>query len=118
MPSNPETLIQKNIITSLNQHPKIRLFRNQVGAIDLGGGRLMRFGMGTGSSDLIGYITIKITPDMVGQEIAQFCGIEVKTAKGKVTELQQAFIDRVNAAGGVAGVAHSVTEALRIIGYE
>lgn len=42
-------------------------------------------------------------------------GIEVKSARGRVTTEQQAFIDMVRELGGRAGVARSESEAVRII---
>jgi hypothetical protein len=42
-----------------------------------------------GSADLIGYRTITITPDMVGQQVAVFTSIEVKTPTGRIRPEQQ-----------------------------
>ena len=82
----------------------VRLFRNNTGALLDMQGRLVKFGLCKGSSDLIGFRSITITPDMVGQKIAVFSAIEVKD-KGKVTVDQKNFINIINNAGGYAGVA-------------
>jgi hypothetical protein len=74
----------------------------------------VRYGLQPGSSDLIGWRTVTITPDMVGQRIAVFTSIEVKTPTGRVKPEQQQWLDAVQAAGGIAGVARSVEDALRI----
>ncbi len=91
-----------------------RLFRNNTGAIKDAEGRLVRFGLCKGSSDLIGFKPVTITPDMVGRTVAIFTAIEVKTPTGKPTPEQLHFIDRVKQLGGIAGVARSVEDALSI----
>jgi hypothetical protein len=93
---------------------RTRLFRNNSGALKDANGRLVRYGLCTGSSDLIGWHTVTITPDMVGQQVAVFTAIEVKD-KGRPTAEQLQFIDVVRAAGGRAGVARSVAEAEAIL---
>ena len=92
----------------------VRLFRNNTGALLDMQGRLVKFGLCKGSSDLIGFRSITITPDMVGQKIAVFSAIEVKD-KGKVTVEQKNFINIINNAGGYAGVAKNVNDAKKIL---
>lgn len=91
-----------------------RLFRNNTGAIKDADGRLVRFGLCKGSSDLIGFRPTVITPDMVGKTVAVFTAIEVKTPTGKPTPEQLHFINRVKELGGIAGIARSVEDALAI----
>jgi hypothetical protein len=74
----------------------------------------VRYGLQPGSSDLIGWRTVTITPEMVGQQVAVFTSIEVKTPTGRVKPEQQQWLDAVQAAGGIAGVARSVEDALRL----
>ena len=94
----------------------VRLHRNNVGSLpDPRTGRLVTFGLAPGSADLIGWRSVTITPDMVGQHLAVFCAVEVKD-RGRPTEQQVAFINLVQQAGGLAGVARSVPEALSILG--
>jgi len=92
-----------------------RLFRNNTGTLRDANGRPVQFGLCKGSADLIGYRSIAITPDMVGTTVAVFLSIEVKTATGKLRPEQQQWLDAVQAAGGIAGVARSVEDALRIV---
>ena len=92
----------------------VRLFRNITGALLDMQGRLVKFGLCKGSSDLIGFRSITITPDMVGQKIAVFSAIEVKD-KGKATVEQKNFINIINDAGGYAGVAKNVNDAKKIL---
>ena len=114
--SNQETVLQQNIRLALGQHSDLRLFRNETGKLpDPRTGRWVQFGLAKGSSDLIGFKTIKITPEMIGQEVAQFVSIEIKTERGKLTEVQQNWLQKVHDSGGIVGVARSIQDALKIV---
>lgn len=90
---------------------KIRVFRNSIG-VDVSRGQPIRYGIpGPGGSDLLGWRTVKITQDMVGQEIAQFAAVEIKTPIGRLSPEQINFIRVVKEAGGLAVVARSVRDA-------
>ena len=91
-----------------------RLFRNNTGTLRDINGRPVSFGLCKGSADLIGWRTVTILPEMVGQQVAVFTSIEVKTPIGRVKPEQQQWLDAVQSAGGIAGVAGSVEDALRI----
>lgn len=78
------------------------------GDVVLRNARPLHAGLCTGSSDLIGYT--------VRDGVAVFSAVEVKTATGRVTPEQQQFISVVQAAGGVAGVARSIEDAVRLLG--
>ena len=92
-----------------------RLFRNNTGTLRDQNGRPVSFGLARGSADLIGWRTVTITPDMVGQQVAVFTSIEVKTATGRLRPEQQQWLDAVQAAGGIAGVARSVEDAATLL---
>ena len=92
-----------------------RLFRNNTGTLKDANGRPVQFGLCKGSADLIGWRTVTITPEMVGQQIAVFTSIEVKSSSGRVKPEQRQWLDAVQAAGGIAGVARSVEDAQRLI---
>jgi len=109
---------------SIQQHIRLncskgltRLFRNNVGRLpDPRSGRWVEFGVGgKGSADLIGWRTVTITPEMVGQQVAVFTSIEVKTPTGRLRPEQQQWLDAVQAAGGIAGVARSVEDAEQLL---
>lgn len=106
--------IQNRIRISLSRGPT-RLFRNNTGALQDQNGRMVHFGLCKGSPDLVGWSTIEITPDMVGKNVAVFCGIEVKKPKGRTTPLQKHFIQTVEKAGGISGVAYSLADAEEIV---
>jgi hypothetical protein len=106
---------------SIQQHIRLtcstgstRLFRNNTGTLRDANGRPVSFGLCKGSADLIGWRTVTITPEMVGQQVAVFTSIEVKTASGRLTPEQRQWLAAVETAGGIAGVARSVEDALRI----
>jgi hypothetical protein len=114
--ANPETDLQQRIRLALGTHPDARLFRNQVGSLpDPRTGRLVTFGLARGSADLIGWRTVVVTPEMVGQRIAVFTSIEVKTPTGRLAPSQQHWLQAVRTAGGVAGVVKSVADALHVV---
>jgi hypothetical protein len=92
-----------------------RLWRNNTGMLRDQQGRPVRFGLCEGSADLIGYHSVTITPDMVGQTVAVFTAVEVKSPTGRPTPQQTAFIEHIRQAGGRAGIARSIEEAERIV---
>ena len=114
--SNQETVLQQHIRLALGQHSNLRLFRNETGKLpDPRTGRWVQFGLAKGSSDLIGFKTIKITPEMIGQDIAQFVSLEIKTERGKLSDIQQNWLQKVKSSGGIVGVARTVKDALNIL---
>jgi hypothetical protein len=113
---NPETKIQNLILMSLSKAGCL-VFRNEsAGAwvgkvlhkdanqVTLTDARMMRFGLAVGSSDIVG-----IAP------CGRFLAIEIKTSKGRATKEQLRFIEAVNKAGGISGIARSVEDALKLI---
>lgn len=97
------------------------------GSVLIPGGRPIALGLAlvsgepaVGQSDLIGWRTLTITPDMVGRRVAVITAIECKRTDGGRTSADQArFIDIVRSAGGIAGVAKSADEAVAIVkGYQ
>jgi hypothetical protein len=106
-----EAAIQQSVRLALGQHPAVRMFRNNSGAYkDPRSGRVIRYGLATGSADLIGWQTVTITPDMVGQRFARFVSVEVKAPKGRLTPEQETWRAAVLKAGGIAVVARSVED--------
>lgn len=110
----------------------VRLFRNNVGSFYTGkiervrspgvvsvkpgdvvirNARIVDCGLQEGSGDLIGWKSIEVTPDMVGQRVAVFASIEVKAAGGRVSPAQKNWLDVVRGFGGLAGVAKSPEDA-------
>lgn len=97
-----------------------KLFINTSGAFKDNTGRLVRFGLGHvrknqefKSSDLIGFMPVEITPDMVGKKLPVFMAIECKKPDWKPTNSlreagQKIFIDVVKNNNGIASFVNSV----------
>ena len=100
----------------------MRLFRNKVGklikhtreSITLVGYRPLNSGLCVGSSDLIGWTTIEITPEMVGRKVAVFTALELKTKKLQATKEQLNFIEQIQIAGGIAGIVRKIEDVQEI----
>lgn len=95
----------------------LRLFRNNCGTYEKDG-NWIKYGLANpGGADLIGWRPLTITQEMVGQTVAQFTAVEVKSKTGRVTKEQQAFLDIVNQQGGKGIVARNPQEALTALGW-
>jgi hypothetical protein len=81
-----------------------RVIHQSGGTVTLADARMIQAGLTKGGADIIG-----ISPD------GRFIGVEVKTKTGRVSQEQDRFISAVRAAGGIAGVARSVEDALKLI---
>lgn len=126
-----ESEIQKKIRLAIGSIA--RMFRNNVGSgwqgrsgsikvtsdgskyITLASPRPLKAGLCEGSSDLIGWTSKTITPEMVGETVAVFTAIEVKTATGRASKEQINFIRAVIDSGGIAGIARDEAQAVHII---
>jgi len=128
--------LMKSIMLVLGKIPGVRIFRNNTGKAWIGQSvqftktqtitvehgdvlikqaRFFIAGLCVGSSDLIGFKSVEVTPEMVGQKIAIFTAGEIKTKTGTVTPEQKRFIEMVNQFGGIAFVARSEEEAEHFI---
>jgi hypothetical protein len=109
-----EQTIQQRIRLTCSRGP-VRLYRNNTGTLRDANGRPVQFGLAKGSADLIGWTTRTITPEMVGTTVAVFTSIEVKTPTGRLRPEQRQWLEAVQAAGGIAGVARSVEDAQALL---
>ncbi len=114
---NLETKIQNQIMISLSDAGHT-VWRNETGkywtgkvvhkdsqVVTLSNAMMLSLGLCVGSSDLIG----------IQKDTGKFFAIEVKTEKGRVSEDQKDFIQRVIKKGGIAGVARSPKDALDLL---
>lgn len=125
---NPETKIQNAILIALSQAGCTvwrvetagawvgRQIHKDGSTVTLANARMFTTGLCVGGADIIGITPVTITPDMVGKTLGVFTAHEVKTRTGRVSKEQQTFIDAVKRAGGIAGVARSVEDAIELIG--
>ena len=98
-----EAAILKDIMQALRRHPKVATVERRQSAVFMEGNRYVRVGR-RGEADISGILK-------GGRAFA----IEVKRPGGKPNEKQLQFLERIRAAGGIAGCATSVTEAEAII---
>lgn len=119
-PSSPPRLeaeIQARVRLAYSRKGNVKLWRNNNGAFKDATGRVVRYGLGNESKlisdvlkshDLIGWKTITITPDMVGQKVAVFLSVECKregwvpNENDNREQAQRRWADLVNEAGGEA----------------
>jgi hypothetical protein len=85
------------------------------GDIVLRHARPLHAGLCVGSSDLIGWTPVIITPEMVGHQVAIFTAIEVKTGVLQATKEQFNFVIAVNKSGGKAGIVRDLGGAYEVI---
>jgi hypothetical protein len=107
--------------------PQCIVFRNNTGkgyqgkpffngdTVTLQNYRVLNAGLCPGSSDLIGWTSVTITEEMVGQNLAVFTAFEVKTGKQNPTTKQENFITRILEAGGIAGVVRKAEDAIELV---
>lgn len=74
--------------------------------------RLINSGI-EGMADLLGCTSVVVTPEMVGQTVAIYTSVEIKTTDYP-TPAQKRWIEAVKKMGGRAGVARSPEDAIRI----
>ncbi len=109
-----ESKIQSEIMAACNK-AETRAWRNNIAKLQVRG-RWVNFGIpGKGGSDLIGFHTMTIEPRHVGQKVAVFLAIECKTETGKASPEQKNFIEFVRSRGGIAGIARSASDAVKLI---
>ena len=115
--------VKASILKEFGIRSGLRLFNNPVGEAWMGKTvsqangqivlrypRRVKFGLVPGSSDLIGFRTVVVTPDMVGKPIAQFVAIETKGPAGRATKDQKNFLRVVDESGGIAVLARNIAD--------
>ena len=96
-----ERNVQRLLLDWLNTQPNIKVWRQNTGASAYtfkGKKRFVRFGI-PGQSDLVG---------LTGG--GRFLAVEVKSAKGKLTEHQAEYLNMVRKYGGIALCVSSLEE--------
>ena len=85
------------------------LWNHPTGVVRTEWGGVMRVGL-PGSPDLIGAMSVVISPQDVGRRMAVAVGIETKASNGKQSDQQRAFEARWVAMGGLYVLARSVAD--------
>lgn len=92
------------------------VWRNNQGAYKDPKGYYIKYGVcNPGGSDLIGYMPLIITEEMIGVKMAIFTALEIKSISGRATQEQINFIDNVNKNGGISAIIRSVDDLDRVI---
>lgn len=81
-----------------------RVIHQSHGTVTIADARMIQAGLCVGGADIIG-----IEPG------GRFLAVEVKSATGRARPEQIKFMDAVIKAGGIAGIARSVDDALELI---
>lgn len=126
-----ESAILRNVMLAACrlQEASVRLFRNNIAVGWVGRSRRLRpgevyrakggevlisdprplhAGLIKGSGDAVGWTTIVVTPDMVGQRLAVFTSVETKVpVTGRMRPEQRTWHSAVQAAGGYSVIARS-----------
>lgn len=97
-----EQAIQQEIMARLGALPGLTIWRNNSGALVDQRGQLVRYGQ-PGSADVLGILA----------PAGRLLAIEVKAARGKLSDRQIAWGAMIRNHGGVYIVARSVDEALK-----
>jgi hypothetical protein len=104
--SDAHSELVHDILLALGALPDARIWRNSVGAARPlhNPARVLRFGL-KGSADISGIVL------PFGRRLE----IEAKTGSGQPSKEQRSFLAMINRMGGVAGVARSVADAVRLL---
>ena len=105
--------LQDRIRLFISESKLATMFHNNVGFDKV---HKIKYGLCVGSSDIIGWQSKIITPDMVGKKVAVFTAIELKVENRKSSDKQRNFINRVNLSGGIAGVVRNVNDVEKLLG--
>ena len=115
--SRRESDIKQQILADLGGDSRYLIWNNPSGTA-ITENRVIRYGL-PGSPDVIGVVSVTITPSMVGQRVGLFLGIETKslTATGRIhghhDPKQQAFQRRCESLGGLYVLAPASGDDIR-----
>jgi len=126
MPTEKDLLNEVQLAAS--QSRRCVLFRNNTGVgwvgtvaarsaneIKLQNFRPLHAGLCKGSSDLIGWTEVAITPQMVGRTVAVFTAFEAKTGRQQLREHQAHFLQRLREAGGIGAEVRTAEDIKTVI---
>jgi hypothetical protein len=133
MASQEKILLDNILLEAAKLAGQVILFRNNTGLgwqgdivsqnkfqIVIKNPRPLHAGLIKGSSDLIGFTSIEITPEMVGKTVAVFTAVEGKTITKRKKRVstsggQKHFLEKVTDAGGIGIEADDEKECINEI---
>lgn len=112
MKNNEETRIQNDIEAAIGAEQDLAVLRNSVGVArfadpETGKLSMVRYGLGTGSPDIVGMLTCE--PQRV--QVAQWFCLEVKIPGESARPDQRKWHEAMRKRGVYVAVVHSVDEA-------
>lgn len=131
-----ESKLLRDIRLAIGSRPDCRIFRNNTAQGVVGNvtwvrqpttvtlhpgdaivrrARILHAGLAEGSSDLIGPVSVLVTPSMVGSTVGLFAGLEVKDTDGRASPEQIAWDAMLRRFGARSGIVRSVDEAIAIV---
>lgn len=126
MPTEKDLLNEVQLAASRSR--RCVLFRNNTGIgwvgavaertgnkITLHDFRPLHAGLCPGSSDLIGWTEVVITPEMVGRTVAVFTAFEGKTGRQTLKTHQANFLQRLREAGGIGAEVRTAEDIKTVI---
>jgi hypothetical protein len=99
----PESAALVEVLKALRAHPSVDWCERMNSGVAKVGNRYIRFGW-TGCSDLLGML-----------RDGRILAVEVKSPSGKLRPAQAVFLERVNAAGGIAFMARDLRDVHRLL---
>jgi len=127
MSNRDEARLERLVLLAIGQDPNVSLYKNEVGggfyglvyrmiktqlkpwpeardkALTILQRHRVRYGLGTGS------------PDLVGHAHGRFVGLELKTEDGRVSEEQEDWHEAARNKGATIVVVRSVEDALEVV---
>lgn len=101
---------------ALNKLPGVRVVRNNTGMLEWAPEQTLRYGLGIGSADLVGIVTVRTCCDgccigTVSKTLGRAFAVEVKWPDEYPTPDQRRWLASFRRFGGFACVVHSIEEA-------
>lgn len=116
------------IRVALNRLPGVKVDRNNVGSLEWAPGKMLRYGLGIGSADIVGACMCEVVtvprhlellargqPAHPTRVFARYFALEVKWPGETPTEDQERWMRSKREIGAFACVVHSVDEALQAV---
>ena len=100
----------------MREYRNVKLYRNSKGMGYYQNGTPTKIGLGPrGFADYVGYVSIVVTPDLVGKRLAVFAAPECKTPENELDTDQAARAREIIEAGGLAGCVRDWETFLRVL---